>query len=405
MRIALYGIGGLYNYGCEAIVRGTIELIRRVSPDSKIIYFSVRANEDREKISDLNIEIIQIKTGFSFFARAMNRVFRVMNIPYRMGDKANKQIITAADAIFSIGGDIYTIPEHVRKNQEYAYYKKLVQFGEYALKKQKKLIIYGASIGPFGDYVKAQKYYFNHLKKATLIVARERQCISYLSQNNIQDNVCFMPDPAFAVTLKTEEKIIPKYIGINLSPLSLREIYGTVSEEMIIKLTRQIENIVFATNLEVLLIPHVISPLNEADNDLLFMERVCYYLDANIKEKVKLCRPNSFLCAKKILRTCRVVIAARMHCAINAVSEGIPTLFLSYSEKAKGMSQFVYGDDRFLLQLKDINSEISDKVIHMLNEENETRRYLEDKIVQIRKLMFQDRSVERILGIINDDGK
>ena len=27
MRIALYGIGGLYNYGCEAIVRGTVSIL------------------------------------------------------------------------------------------------------------------------------------------------------------------------------------------------------------------------------------------------------------------------------------------------------------------------------------------------------------------------------------------
>ena len=44
MRIALYGIGGLYNYGCEAIVRGTVSIIRQIASDVQIVYYSKRAD-------------------------------------------------------------------------------------------------------------------------------------------------------------------------------------------------------------------------------------------------------------------------------------------------------------------------------------------------------------------------
>lgn len=33
MNIGLYGIYGVYNFGCEAIVRGTVQFIERVYPE------------------------------------------------------------------------------------------------------------------------------------------------------------------------------------------------------------------------------------------------------------------------------------------------------------------------------------------------------------------------------------
>ena len=67
MRIALYGIGGLYNYGCEAIVRGTVSIIRQIASDVQIVYYSKRADEDRIKIVDLGIETIQLNGIFYCF--------------------------------------------------------------------------------------------------------------------------------------------------------------------------------------------------------------------------------------------------------------------------------------------------------------------------------------------------
>jgi len=40
MRIGLYGIGGVYNFGCEAIVRGAYKVIQGLYPGADIVYFS-----------------------------------------------------------------------------------------------------------------------------------------------------------------------------------------------------------------------------------------------------------------------------------------------------------------------------------------------------------------------------
>ena len=165
MRIALYGIGGLYNYGCEAIVRGTVSIIRQIASDVQIVYYSKRADEDRIKIVDLGIETIQLKMEYSIVSIFLNWIGRRINLPYRFGESGFKQVVDNSDIIVSIGGDIYTIPKYVRSKRKYTYYRSLVQFGEYALRKNKKLIIFGASIGPFGEYKPAKNYFLNHLKK------------------------------------------------------------------------------------------------------------------------------------------------------------------------------------------------------------------------------------------------
>ena len=38
--VLLIGIGGVYNYGCEAIVRGTVNILKSINPEVKISYAS-----------------------------------------------------------------------------------------------------------------------------------------------------------------------------------------------------------------------------------------------------------------------------------------------------------------------------------------------------------------------------
>ena len=55
------------------------------------------------------------------------------------------------------------------------------------------------------------------------------------------------------------------------------------------------------------------------------------------------------------MKQCKFVIAARMHCAVNASIEGIPTIFLTYSQKSKGMAQFIYGSENLCIPMQEID--------------------------------------------------
>ena len=400
MKIGLYGIGGLYNYGCEAIVRGTEILFHQIYPDAEIIYFSRRAEEDSKIIEDVKITVVQLQEDYSFSERVINKLFKEVGIAYTVGDRSQKQVLESnLDLIVSIGGDIYTIPEHVREQKKYNYYNKLVKLGESALSRGIKFIIYGASIGPFGNYSKAIDFYINHFKKVDLIIAREQKCVDYLKKQGIEKNVIVLPDPAFSVTGYTDDRAEKKYIGINLSPLSIRELNGDVTDDSISILSDLLVNIVHHTGRELLLIPHVFCPESSNDNDYVFMEKIISSLPKHEAKYIHLSKPKNYIDAKRILRTCLIVVTARMHCGINAVSESIPTIFLSYSDKAVGMAKYVYNSEEWVVPLRRITTELIPKIDTMISQTQKIESDLHERIQHIRKLSADSSVYERIREI------
>ena len=56
-----------------------------------------------------------------------------------------------------------------------------------------------------------------------------------------------------------------------------------------------------------------------------------------------------------------------MHCAINSISIGIPTIFLAYSRKAYGMSEYIYGNSNWVIPLKNSNEELIPKINELIH--------------------------------------
>lgn len=50
-KVLLIGIDGVYNYGCEAIVRGTVEILKAVNPKIEVTYASYNFEDDRKRLS------------------------------------------------------------------------------------------------------------------------------------------------------------------------------------------------------------------------------------------------------------------------------------------------------------------------------------------------------------------
>lgn len=392
MKVGLYGIYGVYNFGCEAIVRGAYKFIKNLYPDCKIIYYSFSYSYDKTRLEDLELDIIPVEIQNSIIKRGINKFFRIFNIEkqYLMFD-ADK-IIDEIDLLISIGGDIYTIPQALREKEKYSYYNPLVDFCDRAIEKGKNVIVYGASVGPWGNYKKAVDYNVKALSKYKMILCREEESIGYLKSLGLK-NVLFFPDPAFQIRCELEGKA-KNYIGINLSPLSLIELYGNINENHIVKLATILDKLYKKTSIDLMFIPHVLSP-DEMDNDLCFLKKIKEKM--HYKEHVSIADTSKgFVGIKEYLSKCYVVAAARMHCAINAIDENIPAIFLSYSQKSIGMCKYIYGDDYFLIDLKNIEDELIVKVMEILeNQEqilnniiiknNEIRQYYESNIVQIKE--------------------
>lgn len=382
---SLYGIGGLYNYGCEAIVRGTIRMLREACPGARVRYFSPRAQDDMRRVADLDIEVVQLRAGRrSVPLRAFNKAATALCVPFDSTREDYGAVLDGADVLVSIGGDIYTIPAHLRSRRRYPYFNKLVRMGELAQARGVPEVVVGASVGPFGNWTPAVDYYASHLRNMDLICCRERRSIGYLESVGVFGNVCLLPDPAFFVEGEDARDVWShaEYLGVNLSPLSLRELNGGVSGADVSRLAALVQRLMDQTGMPALLVPHVLSP-DVGDNDLLFLRRVRSAMDGSHRERAEVTEPTGFLDAKRQLRRCRLVVAARMHCAVNAMCEGVPTILLSYSQKAQGMCEFVYGSDRWVLPLSDAAEELPGRLAELQGESAEVHKSLVARIFQI----------------------
>lgn len=398
----LYGVGGLYNYGCEAIVRGTVFLLRAASPDVKVRYLTPRADDDARRIADLGIDVEQLHAGHrGVLLRAVNKCATALCIPFDSSRVDYDSVLNGTDLLVSIGGDIYTIPAYKRRKSRYPYFNQLVRAGQLAKEKGIPEIVIGASIGPFGDYAPAVDYYANHLRQMDLICCREAKSVNYLGTIGVKPNVCLLADPAFFVEGDSGCDVDgEKYLGINLSPLSLRELSGGVSNADCKRMADLVSELMDQVALPVMFVPHVLSP-DEGDNDLLFLRRVRSAMDEEHRSKAIVVEPSGFLDAKKYLRRCRFVVAARMHCAVNAICEGVPTILLSYSQKAIGMCEFVYGESDWVLSLNHVEAQLPDKLSDLAAHEGAIREYLSNRMGEIRRGALNSDSFERLHGLIS----
>lgn len=370
VNIALYGILGVYNYGCEAIVRGCVKTIKEVYPDANITLVTPRVESDSNQLGDLGINFIERKAVF--YKKIINKITQKIG----MGSVLYREDLSwldEFDMVFSIGGDLYTLPGQYQQPKG-VYYNQLIHFGDIVKKKGKKLIIYGASIGPFDGYEKVKSKFLHHFKDVDLIVVREKETFKYLYENMIQENLILAPDPAFSLhskSIKKHNELLN--IGINLSPLSVLDTQGCQEFEEIKKQhIKTIMDIYNTYRSKIVLIPHVISD-DIGDDDYRYLKTIQKELTKEIGNDIIILNNDlGFLGTKDKLKELDIVIAARMHCAINALESNIPTIFLSYSKKSIGMAEYVYGNKNNVLPLSEFATENFKYKLSLFINEKET---------------------------------
>ncbi|WP_321003946.1 polysaccharide pyruvyl transferase family protein [Eisenbergiella porci] len=405
MRIGLFGIYGVYNFGCEAIVRGTSTFIKMHYPDCQVVYFSRNYAYDSQALKDMDIEIIEIRSSNNLLKKIFNKVCSLFWIESRMPAFEAKKVLNDVDALFFIGGDIFTIPAILRENAKYPYVNELVEFGKRVVKRNIPIILYGASVGPFGEYEKAVSYYKNALQKYRKIVCRETVTMAYLKSFGL-DNVVFSPDPAFLVNGKRNKNAVQykkEYIGINLSPLSLNELYSNGADQ-IVRMKNLLLKIYGEFKEEILLLPHVVSE-DENDNDYIFMKSLVNSMTSEEQEHFHIAEyKDGFLEIKEQLYNCKMVVSARMHCAINAMHEGIPTILLSYSQKSIGMCKYVYGIDKWVLPIKGMEEKLLPAMKDMMLQNADIEEMLIHRNSEIQQYLLDNRNViKKSFGELSGD--
>lgn len=346
--IVLYGTGGLYNYGCEAIVRGTTLLLKEEWPQACVVYLSPRADDDRARLGRVPVSVLprqwySRRHPAKWFAKAA-KLFR---LPVTINTE-NLEAFRLANAVLSIGGDLYTLGFDSRR-----YPKWLLASGQVALDFRRPFVVWGASIGPFESNADARRAMTAHLRKVDLITARDPDTVSYLTKLGITHNVSQCADPAFMVNSPAALRRSGRglRIGVNYSPLArVFAATGTSLEELVNAQATVLADFARQSGAEIVLIPHVVCDFDSIDDDLRYAKRLLRALRERMRNNVTLIDGDPGYCGlRDTLLSCDIVIAARMHCAINAMSLGIPVLLVSYSAKAAGMARYVFGHGRWAI--------------------------------------------------------
>lgn len=355
-KILLIGHSGFWNRGCEAIVRGTVEIIKCYIPDSHITLVSDTPDFDSQTIHKSGIAIDQIvhstlngheKPSLKWIWQTIDRRISSGNIAFQ--DYLHKRYYQEADVVISIGGDLFS--------EDYGSPKRFFESLRYAKQLGKKTVIWGASVGPFQKNV--QKW-AAILKSCDLITAREDNTVEYLKTLGCTENIKRVSDPAFYMAANAPASFsMPKKsdeitIGIGISDLIpryniSRDQYYKIFAEFICHLsTQQLTS--------VLLVPHVIRSDWENCDDLRACHELMKLLPSNSSCRVL---PGNLDATelKYCISLCDYFIGARTHSTIASLSMIIPTGTIGYSVKARGINNDLLSTEHYVISHSDLSLE------------------------------------------------
>lgn len=358
MKYILYGFGGSFNHGGEAIVQTTCEIIRSIDNDATIVLSTHFKEQDEmfhlpvDKYCCRDLQALQMEKEDGNRNRYTTQVYREL-----------LDEIESDSVVMSVGGDNYC----------YDNWRKWTIIHNYAKKMGAKTVFWSCSIEP----AMISKEMIEHLLTFDLITAREGATYQALLQAGLT-NVTKCYDVAFS--LKPKTIALPQgmekgnTIAINLSPLVLRRenCVGAIKRN----LRECIDDILRETPYKVLLIPHVLMPV---DNDLDALSEIKEsYKD---EDRVILYKDNCHASEYKFLISqCRLGIFARTHASIAAYSSMIPTIVLGYSIKSIGIAGDL-GMESYVLQSGELEDGQLSKCLHLLlkNEDSVKKQLMAKK--------------------------
>ncbi len=365
MRYFLFNHVGSFNHGCEAIVRGTVNIISNADESSSFVLSSFSPETDKG-IEDIEVRKFETRplTAFENLISAFN-VKALHSEEYALR-KMYSNIIAQAedcDVCLSVGGDTYCYGDNHG-----------IQVLTRELKKSgKKVVLWGASIGE--EDLSDEK--LNSMKDFDAIFARESLTYELLKNKNANENIFLYPDPAFCMERDEVEPIDgftkENTLGLNVSPL----VEGYNSK--ITEITKDFMSYILEnTTLKILLIPHVIE---DGNNDYEYLKDFYEEFSASGRVEILPCNLNAKQYKGYIAHT-RFFIGARTHATIAAYSSGVPTAVLGYSVKSRGIAKDLFGEEKYVINSRALSDKqpLVDEFNALVKDEQEIKETLMKKI-------------------------
>ena len=363
--IVLFGHGGSYNHGCEAIVRSTVKML--ADGDTDISLYSNSVPSDQEfGLSSLAVLHEQRNpfraTRPGDVLAMVRKKFLKQDGPYLHRFFEGKMEDVRDSLCISVGGDMYC---YGRLPWLYYIHDLLWQNGN-------KTVLWGCSVNEDSFFPEAVA----DLKKYDEIIVREPISFGLFKEHGFQ-NVQQYPDPAFVLD---PEEVTPPFpfqgentVAVNISPLMARYKGNSPFEDAVYHLlTHLLKN----TGMDILFVPHVNGGA-EAENDYGYMKT---FLDRYHSPRIQILgREYNCRQLKYIISQCRFLVTARTHASIAAYSTGVPTLVLGYSVKSRGIARDIFGtEEKYVLPVQSLlkSTELTDAFEWLTEQEKSIRAHL-----------------------------
>ncbi len=386
-RFLLVGNASYLNRGCEAILRGTVRILRNAFGECRFTNANFDVTDPPYIPAESDPQIVhrplptprRLSTRWAA-VKAAERLWPSLGHHMRFGSL--REGLQDSEVVLSIGGDNYTL--------DYGIPWKFVNLDRYIVRHERPLAIWGASLGPFDKKPEFADLIHEHLKReVAAIFVRERRSYDYLMQHGIMDNVYLMGDPAFVMDPEpvASDRIgfeVPEdAVGFNLSPLMEHYIGDEKAAQLVDVAADLIDAVQSRFRCPIVLIPHVTSPHS---NDHELLKRIRERLVSKRATGVYLL-PDTFDAAetKWVISRLACLIAARTHATIAAFSSGVPTVSLAYSVKAFGINEELFGHTEYVVRPEEFSTDIiMAKVAMALARTDEIRDVLREKMIDIR---------------------
>lgn len=378
MNIVLFGHGGYTNRGCEAIVRATVDMLKKEMPNCKIRLCSFDYKGDRQKkygIVDFIYPHQNVRYSLSHLSAYGFRKLGLKKLDFKIQYNWLKAPLKWGDVFISVGGDNYCYEEPI----DFYETDRLIK------KNNKKLIMWGASFN--GDIITSRMK--SDLSLFDAIFVRETLSFDALKKHGVK-NIYLHPDSAFTMKPAEIKKDRKEYIGFNLSPLSLR--YAKDSGIALNAVHKMIDYIIDNTDYNIKLISHVVDP-NQSDTQ--YDPGILWPIYDRYKKTGRVIFIDSQnIDAKEIkghIKSCIAFIGARTHSTIAAYSTLVPTAVIGYSVKSKGIAIDLFGTNKnYVIPIDDIADDILVKAIKRLIDKNfELREHLKSIMPEYKKQALQ----------------
>jgi colanic acid/amylovoran biosynthesis protein len=379
LRCLLLGNGPYVNRGCEAIVRGTMQILRRAFPEPIAAINACYAPEkmvqrQAAQETDPGVGHVALKANrFStpWLLEQMNRRLG-LHTPGRHWPLVRP--MRGCAVALEVGGDNYSL--------DYGLPLGFLEMDRFVLSAGIPVVIWGASVGPFDRQPAFARQMHDHLRRLTAIFVRESESLEYLHGHGIRDNVHEVADPAFAMEPEMPpDGVLPELplaetIGMNVSGRMAKYVTGGDLERWLEICADAVAAIARNTGRRVLLIPHVMNP-EWWDNDHTVCTMVSERVRARAGLEAPVLPPLPAAQLKWVIARCEAFLGARTHSTIAALSSCVPTVSLAYSVKARGINRDVLGTLDYCIEPQEMTAEvISGRVGRLLAEAGKLRAHL-----------------------------